>query len=193
MDTSKLNKWTDQWLKAQKGGHFGTPEPTEEEIANTQQGFMQSKPKSGFSEIDSKYWNQLYSKSKHPGDAPDPTQRPQVLNEDVPPQPQPLKPDLTNQEKGEIVRGAADSPNPIIPGSVGKDQDYKPNWADVQQLEQLHDMKINLHELESKLNTNDAMATQKGQKIQKQIDSLRLQMDALSDELTPDFLKSYLS
>jgi hypothetical protein len=192
----KLNNWTDLWEKAQKEGVFGD---SAQPVPENPIPYASHEPK-GHDNVDKEYWNNVYANSRHAGDAPDPFTKPEVLNDwnvvsgdRTTPQPQPLKSDLTDKEKGDVVRTAADAANPIEPSSVGKDQNYKPNWADVQQLEQLHDMKVNLHELESKLNAGDAMATDKGQKIQKQIDSLRVRMDELSDELTPDFLRSYLS
>ena len=186
MTDSKLNKWVDMWEKAQEDGTIETAPPPERV---EKQDFFGQNHQAASEEIkddDVEYWNNLNGKTE-----------PQVLNEEgdrITPAPQPLEPDLGKKEIGDVASTVANAANPIQPSSVGKDQNYKPNLADVQQLEQLHNMKVNLYELESKLNAKDALAqSNQGKKIQTQIENLKVQIDELSDAISPDFLKSYLT
>lgn len=182
-----LQNWQDMWQKAQ--------EEIEEQNPPAPRKGIEPAPgpeKSEFSSVDKEYWDAIYRASRHPGDAPDPLE---VFTEDLRVEtPKPVPPNQEKKELGDVAKTKANAANPIDPASVGKDQDYKPNLADVGQLEQLHNLKINLYELECKLNTNDCLAkTDQGKKIQSQIQSLKTQIDELSDNITPDFLQSYLS
>jgi len=183
-DDNKFEKWVDMWEKAQKDGTIETtPTPTPDVSVEKQDFFGQNNTPASelLQEDDIEYWNRLSGKK---------------LNEEnrITPAPQPLEPDFGKKEIGDVASGIANAANPISPASVGKDQNYKPNLADVNQLEQLHDMKVNLHELESKLNTKDALAqSNQGKKIQIQIENLKAKIDELSDSISPDFLKSYLT
>lgn len=194
MDTKNFDNWCDMWNKAQEDGEF-IDGCKEADAPNTEKvDFFGQNHEEGEEEIEqsnSDYWNTIYKMSNNSGDAPDVTNY-QVLteNEEVP---RPIKSNLTDKEIGDIVRSNANSANPIHASSVGKDQDYKAG-INVYQLEQLSSMKSNLHELESKLNTNDALGkTKAGNKIQLKIDEMKKKIDELSDALTPNFLQSYLS
>ena len=188
MDTKNFDNWCDMWDKAQGDGEF-IDGCKEADAPNTEKvDFFGQNHEEGEEEIEqsnSDYWNTIYNMSN----APDIDQ---VLteNEELP---RPIKSNLTDKEIGDIVRSKANSANPIHASSVGKDQDYK-GGINVYQLEQLSDMKLSLHELEGKLNTNNALGkTKAGSRVQKQIDEMKRKIDELSDALTPNFLQSYLS
>ena len=194
-DNNKFDKWVDMWDKAQKDGTIESPTTKPEAGVEKEDFFGQSNtpaPKL-LQEGDVEYWNKLSGCKYQVGVDPACEEN---LNEDdrITPAPQPIEPDLGKKEIGDVASTVANAANPIQPASVGKDQNYKPNLADVNQLEQLHDMKVNLHELESKLNNKDALAkSDQGKKIQTQIENMKAQIDALSDSISPDFLKSYLT
>jgi hypothetical protein len=177
----------DKWDKAQEAGIFDdAPGPVEPFMP---QDDPYCKKESAPANADVDYWREIYAKSMGQ------SMPSGMLNEQgIPPMPNPVEPGLSKPEIQKIAKSAANAANPTRITTVGKDQDYKPNWSDVRQLEQLHDMKINLYELESKLNHGHALAeTKKGQKVQTQINNLKKEIDALSDALSPDFLQSYLS
>jgi hypothetical protein len=169
------------WEKAQNDEEFQKESPKVAPNPHSDQG----------------YWNAVYEKMTSYDDAPD-IAAPEMITEenqkDKITVPTPIKPNLTDKEMGDVVKSKANAANPVNPASVGKDQDYKPNMADVYQLEQLHDMKIKLYDLECKLNEKDALAKSKeGVKIQVQIEDIKKKIDELSDAITPNFLQSYLS
>lgn len=176
-----FNNWCDMWEKAQEDEDFQKESPKVEPNPHR----------------DADYWNAVYEKMNKYDDAPD-LANPQILTEENQKDkitiPIPKKPNLSTKELGDVAKSAANAANPTTATSAGKDQDYKPNLADVYQLEQLHDMKIKLYDLECKLNEKDALAQSKeGMKIQVQIEDIKRKIDELSDSITPDFLQSYLS
>lgn len=185
MADNRLDKWVDMWEKAQEDGTIETTPPTTKAEKQDFFGQNHQAPTEEFQDDDVEYWNKINGREE-----------PRILTEQdrITPAPQPLEPDLSKKEIGDVASTVANAANPIQPSSVGKDQNYKPNLADVQQLEQLHNMKVNLYELESKLNAKDALAqSSQGKKIQTQIENLKVQIDELSDAISPDFLKSYLT
>lgn len=85
------------------------------------------------------------------------------------------------------------TPNPIYPASSGKDQNQpKPTWVDNKMFERVEDLKRRLYNIECKLGEQDAggkrwteraIQSPAGQKLISQIESLRTQIDELSDML----------
>lgn len=198
-----FDSWVDMWDKAQNDDEFKKQSKKANEKPLDNVDFFGQQRYAGeevedvdASSSDSEYWKKIYRMSSN-GDAPDPlADENQVITEDGKQivNPRPVKPNLSDKEMGDVAKSAGNSANPISPSSVGKDQNYKPNFADVYQLESLVDLKTNLHELECKLNAGDSLGKSKqGQKIQKQIDEMRKKIDDLSDSITPNFLQSYLS
>jgi len=101
-----------------------------------------------------------------------------------------------NKFDPKFVDGAMHAANPINRASRGKDQrpHVTPNWTWGVELAELTEMKVNLEKLESKMNAADAFAkSSEAAKVKKQIDDLWEKLDALSDKLSPDFLKDYMS
>ena len=199
---SDLEKWSGMWEKAMDTDDFKAPKeetPYSDQDLGKIDFFGQNRiagdDKREVSRPDAQYWNKVYRMMAKEDDVPDPLAD-DILTEDDKQivNPVPKKPNLTDKEIGNVAKSKANAANPIDPASVGKDQDYKPSLADVYQLEQLHNMKINLCELEGKLNAKSALGHSKdGQKIQGQINELKKKIDELSDSITPDFLQSYLS
>jgi hypothetical protein len=196
---NQFDNWCDMWQKAQEDEDFvsgckdsdtqGSTSP--EKIDFFGQNHEEADDEFEPGSLD--YWTKIYNMSNNAGDAPDVTKW-EVLTDGVNNVPEPVKPNLTDAEMGKVVKSMGNSANPIQPSSVGRDTDYKPNISNVYSLEQLSDMKINLHELECKLNVNDALGKVKdGVKVQAKIDELRKKIDELSDAITPNFLQSYLS
>jgi len=200
---NQFDNWCDMWQQAQETDLFNDAPISQDPYhpsnqSPDKQDFFGQNHEEAEEEIPTSavdYWNMIYKMSNNAGDSPDVTKF-QVLTEeeDKVVMPEPVKPNQMDAERGAVVKSKASAANPINPSSVGKDQDYKPSLVNVYQLEQLHDMKINLHELEAKLNANDALGkTKEGAKVQKQIDEMKKKIDELSDALTPNFLQSYLS
>lgn len=122
-------------------------------------------------EVDTKYWSSLAKKAD------------------------PLFVEETTVQKSKVNTDAlANAYNPVYPNTVGKDQDLNvtPNWGvGGKEIEQLEELKKELHSLEVKLNSildekkseNDSAQENK---IQEKIDSLKKEIDKLSDTLAGD-------
>lgn len=86
------------------------------------------------------------------------------------------------------VDSIGNSQNPILPNSVGKDQNLNvtPNWGyGGKQIEELEKLKVDLYELESKLNSLSSKdQDSKVESVQSKIDSLKKEIDKLSDSLS---------
>jgi chemotaxis protein histidine kinase CheA len=182
---SELDKWADLYQKAVDDGVFkDAPEPTKPDHFNF---LNQPEEASSYNSAEAEYWDRVHQTNVFV----DPLE---VFNEDYDNPPKPIKPNMSNKELGDVAASKANAANPIEPSSVGKDQDYKPNLADVEELQELHNMKVQLLELQGKLAASDALAkSDDGDKIQKQIDKLQQAIDELSDSITPQFMQSYLS
>jgi len=168
-----LEKYADQWQKALADGVFAdAPKPPK---PVPQEDFFGQYPtldvEETLNEVDAKYWNQVYRLSQNAGDAPD------ILSEDARP---------TETELKDFAKAVSSAANPIYPSSIGKDQDVSvtPNWTDGKELTELAELKANLEKLESKLNAEEAMGKD-GKSIHSKIESLKKQIDELSDSLTP--------
>lgn len=105
----------------------------------------------------------------------------------------PLFVENTKEQDSKINTDAlANAHNPIHPNTVGKDQDIHvtPNWGfGGKEIEQLEELKKELHNLEVKLNSvidekKSEDDTPKGDKIQEKIESLKKEIDNLSDSLS---------
>lgn len=178
-----MDMWADMYKKAIDDGVFkDAPEPPKPDHYK----FLQDVDRApDHRSAEAEYWNRMHSEL-----ATDPME---VFNEDYDDAPKPVKQNMSKDEIGDVASSKANAANPIDPASVGKDQDYKPNLADVNELQELHDMRVKLLELQGKLAASDALATDEGSKIQKQIDKLKQDIDELSDNISPQFLQSYLS
>lgn len=98
---------------------------------------------------------------------------------------------------GEELLQEDETPNPVYPDSVGKDQDKpKAAWVDNNVIEEIQNLKKKLYELEVKLNANDAGGkkwAEKAQllepfsketgKFQQQLAEMKKKIDELSNSL----------
>lgn len=120
-------------------------------------------------EVDVKYWAKI-SRMADPGQYVDP------LCEES---------DVEKSNAKKVAEKMASAHNPIQPYSVGKDQDVNPtqNWGiGGKEHFQLEDLKVRLEKLESKLNAIESKGDS-GKDTQSKIDSLKKQIDDLSDSL----------
>jgi hypothetical protein len=201
----QFNNWCDQWDKAQKEGVFkDRPKPhvPSPQIGGDEDFFGNSRPPEVFQEgkrqvrdVDAKYWKKLYELSKQGDNAPD------ILSESawqteggtLPEQ----APKATKKGMADRASKLGNTPNPVYPNTYGPDQKERkvtPNWTDGKELLELHNMKVNLHELESKFNAAWAVGQDgKMKSVKRQIDGLKQIIDELSNVLTPNFLSDYLS
>lgn len=162
---SDLQHYADQWEKALKDGIFAdAPKPKE---AENPTGFGSGEDFFGLypdtdedaplNECDTQYWNMVYRMSNHQGESPD------ILKEDK-------------------TKGTATAPNPIQSDSVGIDQETTDDFYDVRNLTELSELKSSLEKLESKLNSEEGLGKKSG--VQSKIDTLKKQINDLSDSLT---------
>lgn len=97
--------------------------------------------------------------------------------------------DLTKPELAHAADVMGKNPNPLRPGTLGKDQNLNvtQNWSSGKELEELARMKLDLHNLEDKLNTSDMQQTDaNSDKIMNKIKQLKRDIDEISDLLPPD-------
>jgi len=74
------------------------------------------------------------------------------------------------------------TPNPVYPDSLGKDQENpKPVWVDENMLKEIEQLKNKLFDLENKLAKEEA--DDKAQSLMKKIESIRKDIDDVSDVL----------
>jgi hypothetical protein len=169
-----INKFSKIWDDAvQKGIFADAPKPAGKQAETDFFGqylndeYDMDKP---LNEVDVKYWAKLSKKAD------------------------PLFEESTTEDSKKNTDALANAHNPVYPNTVGKDQDVNvtPNWGfGGKEIEQLEELKKELHNLEVKLNSvidekkseND---TPKGDKIQEKIDSLKKEIDELSDSLSGD-------
>lgn len=200
---AKFDKWLEQWDKALQTDSFKLePKPVEKKTPDFF-GIGETKPRDksfSLNEVDTKYWKNLYKLSKGeyiteeltgiPNIDKDPLQSKTAEDEDEGNRETPDKNDL-----GEKTKKMANTANPTIPSTIGKDQ--RPvvtgEWGDGKKLREINDMKISLHALQGKLNAHPrfgAYGKESPQitKIQDQIDELIEKIDNLSNSLSPDFV-----
>ena len=212
MDTKdNFDKWVDQWEKAQADGIFKDASkpivPTENKQVDD--FFGNHRPNNGtrLQDVDAEYWNSVYRMSSHMGSAPDiihdstiQSDDPVTISEDAPvgnkndfelaPT---TKPDGKSSSK--ITDDLGGLANPAHTSTRGKDANNRvtPDWAGGKEVIELHKMKEQLQKLEDKVAADPSLQNKGTKKLLSQIDSLWEKIDELSDTLTPDFVKEYLS
>lgn len=201
---AKFDKWLEQWDKASKTESFkSVPKPVAEPKTLDFFGIGETKPrqdKFSLNEVDSKYWKNLYKLSKGeyiteeltgiPSIDDDPLQSKTAEDDDGGERETPDRDEL-----GKKTKKMANTANPTIPSTIGKDQ--RPvvtgEWEDGKGLREINDMKLSLYKLESKLNADPKFGAfgpeaPSIKNIQGQINDLKEKIDKLSNSLSPDFV-----
>jgi hypothetical protein len=202
-----INKWADQYEKAQADGVFDDapmpPGATKQTADVSFFGPANTKPTADINSVDATYWNKIKELSM----SDDPTASFSLDsfsdNEELAGEEDKLIQEQTKKEVlsipmdqplGDLAKTAADSPNPVEPPSVGKDQRRRvtPNWTDGQELRELDELKRSLYDLEVKLSGPDGLINsggvgQNNDKVEQQIEALKRDIDELSNTLSPKF------
>lgn len=157
-----LEKYSGMWEKALEDGVFkDAPKPPAPKSSFF--GIDKDYSETPIDDIDSKYWNDVYNQS---------VGKEEVITEER----LPSKEDIKNH-----AEKLANSHNPVQLDTVGKDNEYQDEYPNESDLQELIDLKLALEKLEIKMNTDDGL----GQKsdVQTKIESLKKQIDELSDSL----------
>jgi len=166
-----LLKYMGQWEKALKTDDFkkerpeveapySTPSNTQSFFGNFGANHPQERKESDF-----EYWKKVYNTSIGQHDPED------LVTEDI--------------NRKDMTKALTNSANPVYPNTVGKDQDIvAPKWSDSKELTKLITLKSDLQTLESKLNALDTNE-KNGKSVQSQIDSMKKEIDRLSNLLSP--------
>lgn len=182
-----FDKWTNMWDKAQRDGVFkDAPKPPQPAHQNTPDFFGQN-PTVDLPPVDapdSEYWRQVYDLSQHSGQAPDLLQEKFESQEEVKRQKAKIH---IEGDLGKYYSKMARSANPIHPASVGKDQEpiVNQNWGvGGKEVDKLAELKLQLYDLESKLNAREGVGEVKGSKsMLEKLERLKDEIDELSDSL----------
>lgn len=165
-DTNQFNNWVDQWDKAVKDGIFNnipkqeldlkTNEPSRESFF----GDLNINTNSTPSDEEVGYWNDVSKYSEETN----------ILNE--------------NKKINKSVKTAANTPNPVVVDTVGKDTNKpsKKGFASNKTLEQLEELKNKLHSLENEMLTKEALGKD-FKKVEKEMEKVYSIIDKLSNEL----------
>ena len=173
---SDIDKYAKIWDSALEQGIFDDapkpPKPSMPEADADYFGQYQINDDIPLNEVDVQYWEKVSRIAGNTGKYVDP------LVEEVS-----TKKDIEN-----ISKAVASAHNPIMPQSVGKDQDVNvtQNWGvGGKGIEQLEELKVRLEKLESKLNSLEGNG-ESGKSTQTKIDELKKQIDDLSDTIAGD-------
>jgi hypothetical protein len=167
----KFDNWCDMWADAQDKGLFDdaphTPELNRQTSRESFFGPQDTNPSEGPSDTDAQYWQNVN----------------QMIDGE--------KPELLQEGKlQKYKRGRGFPPNPMYSYSQGKDQDLAPRQLgitfDEEDVEELADMKRELHDLESQISTNDVNGKNTKQ-LESRMDSLKKRIDELSTSMGRTF------
>lgn len=186
-DQDQFDKWTRQWEKAMSDGVFDdAPKLPQPAYQSAPPDFFGQNPTVDLPPVnipDAEYWRQVYGLSKHSGQAPD------LLQEQVD-SPVERRKGRNVKAEGDIAKyysKIARSDHPIVPTSVGKDQApvVTQNWGvGGKEVDRLSELKLQLHDLESKLNALEGVGEVKNSRsMQQKLDRLRNEIDEFSDSL----------
>ncbi len=95
------------------------------------------------------------------------------------------------EEVKDMAQQGLRSPNPIEPWTAGKDQKdtdtiVTPNFTDGDALRELSNLRIRVEMIERDLHSAHVVGTKKEEnKLQKEVDSIRLKIEELSEKLAP--------
>jgi hypothetical protein len=202
----EFDDWVAQWEKAQSDGTFENAPKPPVQNNNSFFGMNYSTEDSDLppGDADTQYWNQVYQRSDHSGQAPDIAAPEEMLTETkkkpvekkpeppkkkVKPLPErrPLNEEAVDPNIKKIVKGNQNSPNPIYYYSAGKDQEphVTPNFTDGPKMRELIDLKLKVHALEGKVNTmiGEGKPDTQVDKVERELRKIREKLDELSDTL----------
>jgi uncharacterized coiled-coil protein SlyX len=182
---SDINKYAKIWDAALEKGIFkDAPKPAQPRNRDAEDAFGtdffgqnlsgEYSPDEALNEVDTKYWARVSKMADPMGKNFDPLAD---LNEETVPDKDHIK---------RVTNTVANLHNPVYPQSIGKDNDVvvTQNWGTGgKEHFQLEELKVRLEKLESKLNAIEAKGDS-GKDTQSKIDSLKKQIDDLSDSLT---------
>ena len=185
-DLQDLDRWADQWEKAQADGVFEDApnhfNPSPQTSDPSFFGPVDAENSSEVKDCDADYWNSVYQMSSHSGDAPDVVAgaEEQLLQEA----------NAEETEVAQVAKAIAQSPNPIRQASVGKDQELSPQPLGLtfteEDIEKLVELKLQLHNAKALLASYDA--ENKSTKAQEsKVATLTAKMDELSDAMSQAF------
>ena len=181
-EIDNLERLAQLWDKAQANGVFATP-PNPETPSVTQNksdssyfGLVQSHSTNQVNDCDAKYWKQMWEASRRGLSYADPL----ALREDANSKP----------TTSDVAKAMINSPNPIHPSSVGKDQDMQPVQLGVtfspKDIEELAELKVSLHSMKDRLNELEGRGKTPSD-YKTQLSSLEKKMDELSNRITQGF------
>lgn len=163
--------WCDMWEKAEKDMPPSYRPHPAAEMAGGWLGPQTADQDVDIRDVEAKYWSEVMylTESRH-GDFG-------VLSESP----------LSKGELGSGAKAIAQTPNPIRQASIGPDQDSTPRSLGMTftpaDLEVLSDMKVRLHDLESKLSATLGRG-EAGTQFEAKITAMRRKINELSDMLT---------
>ncbi len=195
-DREQLEKWAQIIEKATADGKFKnaanvTPSPKTSEESFF--GLHNTHPTDRPSAEDVKYWNQVSKKAENPS----------VLNEAIDPNlakewrrqcglstPTDKVVVESTEDVANVAKAIAQTANPIRQHTAGKDQALEPGPLGLtfseEDIKNLDALKIQLYEMECKLNAFESRGAN-ASKFEKQIQSLKEKIDALSTAMTQSF------
>lgn len=182
-----INKYAAIWDAAQDKGIFKDvpkPQPRQDDEDSFFGPDFFGQNRSGeydidepINEVDSKYWAAVSRRAD-----PERYFDPLLSEESV----------SSKENTKKVVEKMSGAHNPVYPTSIGKDQDVDvtQNWGvGGKEHFQLEDLKVRLEKLESKLNSIESNGNS-GKATQDKINSLKTQIDELSDSLNGDRFSS---
>ena len=187
-DTLKqLDNWAQDYAKAIEDGVFeDSPKPFVPSTCTSDHSFFgptNDNPSSEVRDVDAQYWNSVYdlTKSDPNADSGALFEKEQLLQEGA-------TPEKYEKLKNHPSVKRVESPNPIDPETVGKDQrrHVTPNWTDGEELFELDNLKRSLYSLECRLSGPDGLREDsENQKVIEELEALKKKVDDLSNALIP--------
>jgi hypothetical protein len=173
-----IDKWEEMWAKAQADGIFKDapkpPMPSPQTADDSFFGPKDTKPTERLDEVDAKYWLAVAKLSDTHSFRPELI--PELLKETH----------MDKKQLGDIADTVAHAANPVRAGSTGPDQEMVDkslgNTFTPEDLQALSDLKLKLHDLESKLSSFEGRGDN-GKKFEAQITAVKNKINELSDAL----------
>ena len=184
LQKKEIDNWADMWDQAQAKGVFDDVEqphtPSPQTSDGSFFGLQSTHSTEAPSDVDAQYWNNISKMSGNGANVPDPT----ALGEEEGEQLLRDATDISQSWTDSKSRNKKYPPNPMRVDSGGEDQKLKPiqlgHTFDEEDIQQLADMRLKLHDLGSKL----AADPQDGnKKVESQIEGLKKKLEELSSSM----------